>query len=36
MAKLRFTITMSLDGYVAGPGQSLDVAHYAYVRKDGA
>lgn len=24
MAKLRFNITMSLDGYVAGPGQSLD------------
>ena len=24
MAKLRFTMTMSLDGYVAGPGQSLD------------
>lgn len=23
MAKLRFTMTMSLDGYVAGPGQSL-------------
>jgi dihydrofolate reductase len=23
MAKLRFNITMSLDGYVAGPGQSL-------------
>ena len=83
MAKLRFNITMSLDGYVAGPGQSLEnrlasagsgcteihvvpvflgggsrlfenldggpagyecvglvsspaVAHYAYVRKDGA
>ena len=24
MAKLRFTITMSLDGYVAGPGQTLE------------
>ena len=24
MAKLRFNITMSLDGYVAGPGQSLE------------
>jgi dihydrofolate reductase len=24
MAKLRFSITMSLDGYVAGPGQSLE------------
>jgi dihydrofolate reductase len=24
MAKLRFTITMSIDGYVAGPAQSLD------------
>jgi dihydrofolate reductase len=24
MAKLRFTITMSIDGYAAGPGQSLD------------
>lgn len=24
MAKLRFTITMSLDGYVAGPAQSLE------------
>ncbi|HXV58848.1 MAG TPA: hypothetical protein VD704_13365 [Gaiellaceae bacterium] len=24
MAKLRFTITMSLDGYVAGPGQGLE------------
>jgi len=24
MTKLRFTITMSLDGYVAGPGQSLE------------
>jgi dihydrofolate reductase len=24
MSKLRFTITMSLDGYVAGPNQSLD------------
>jgi dihydrofolate reductase len=24
MGKLRFTMTMSLDGYVAGPGQSLE------------
>ena len=24
MAKLRFNITMSLDGYVAGPDQSLE------------
>ncbi len=24
MTKLKFTITMSMDGYVAGPGQSLD------------
>ena len=24
MAKLRFTITMSIDGYVAGPDQSLE------------
>jgi hypothetical protein len=24
MAKLKFTITMSLDGYVAGPRQSLE------------
>lgn len=24
MAKLRFTITMSLDGYLAGPGQSVE------------
>jgi dihydrofolate reductase len=24
MAKLKFSITMSLDGYVAGPGQSLE------------
>jgi hypothetical protein len=24
MAKLRFNITMSLDGYVAGPAQSLE------------
>jgi dihydrofolate reductase len=24
MAKLRFSITMSLDGYVAGPGQSVE------------
>jgi len=24
MSKLRFTITMSLDGFVAGPGQSVD------------
>jgi hypothetical protein len=24
MAKLRFNITMSLDGYVAGPGQSVE------------
>jgi dihydrofolate reductase len=24
MAKLRFSITMSVDGYVAGPGQSVD------------
>jgi hypothetical protein len=24
MAKLKFPITMSLDGYVAGPGQSLE------------
>ena len=24
MAKLRFSVTMSLDGYLAGPGQSLE------------
>ena len=24
MTKVRFTITMSLDGYAAGPDQSLD------------
>ena len=24
MAKLRFNVTMSLDGYVAGPDQSLE------------
>ncbi len=24
MSKLRFTITMSLDGYIAGPNQSLE------------
>lgn len=24
MSKLRFNITMSLDGYVAGPSQSLE------------
>jgi len=24
MSKLRFTISMSLDGYIAGPNQSLE------------